>query len=734
MKNHSISLFSLLALSAVALSSCSDSFLQEKKNYDNVNVDIYNYYEGCNSRVSDIYSWCLPDVGSNANWKYNCTGNADDQSKSTEEFSGFSVFVHPDNELTVMSGNNVPDYFHNQSNNIQASVWGRIRNINDAILGIEGGSLPQEQKDMFLGQVYFFRAWCYYQLVKWYGGVPIMTTVEEPIEGTQYPRNSARECIEFILSDLEKSATMLEASTAHGGWRSSEDWGRITTGTALALKGRVLLLWASPLFNRTGDESRWTTAYSQMSADLAKIQQCGYGLYDQTSGPNAASFAALFAQTSSPEAVFQTCYNTIQSGDTQKNSNWERSIRPKNASGSGLNPSAMIVDMFPMADGRRPASCATYTKLPASDYVYNPNYPFLDRDPRFYRTFAFPGVRWAYNGDATLADPNNPLYNKGADYELWNYVWYNNADDRDNIESSNTYGAENLLANVKGMYVRKRSDDADVNGSPLYSWAASTTVSGFTYSAAPYIEIRYAEVLLNLAEAAAGAGQMGEAVELLRQIRRRVGYTGDCGLDASLTGDKAACLSAVLYERQIELAYEGKRFDDLRRWLLFDGGANFAEVKGAPSTWTLSGWGGNTCAYLGFTPLNGQRRENLEFRVSEETVKQGLGGTTINDDPLVFELNDQEISRPAAIDLRYDITEQCKALKDFYAEFLVRKTKKGDGYTSDHMEQYIHFFAKYYFLGLPQAAMASDQGLQQTIGWEDYNQAGANGTFDPLAN
>ena len=146
MKNQNIRLFSLLALAAasirreaaVALSSCSDSFLQEKKNYDNVNVDIYNYYEGCNARVSDVYSWCLPDVTSGANWKYNCTGGADDQSKSTEEYSGFSVFVNPDAELSVMGGNSVPDYFHYSSNNIQASVWGRIRNINDVIQGIEG--------------------------------------------------------------------------------------------------------------------------------------------------------------------------------------------------------------------------------------------------------------------------------------------------------------------------------------------------------------------------------------------------------------------------------------------------------------------------------------------------------------------------------------------------------------------------------------------------------------------
>lgn len=79
---------------------------------------------------------------------------------------------------------------------------------------------------------------------------------------------------------------------------------------------------------------------------------------------------------------------------------------------------------------------------------------------------------------------------------------------------------------------------------------------------------------------------MGEAVENLKQIRQRAGYTGDCGLQSNLATDQAACMSAVLYERQIELAYEGKRFDDLRRWMLFDGGTG--KVEGAPASWTLT--------------------------------------------------------------------------------------------------------------------------------------------------
>lgn len=736
MKNRYIKFLGGALLSTTILSGCSDTFLEDKKNYDNVNEGIYNYYEGANARVSDVYSWCLPTTVSGDTWNYPSNGSADNQSKSTEEYSGFGSFVNPDAEMNVMNGTIVPDYFHNQSNNIQAAVWGRIRNINDVIRGINGGSLSQEKKDELLGQVYFFRAWCYYQMVKWYGGVPIVKEVLEPLPENSTSRSSAKECIEFMIEDLNTAAEMLKASTADGGWRSGNDWGRVTTGTALALKGRVLLLWCSPLFNRTNDQQRWQKAYEVMIDDLETIKHCGYGLYQSGSNINGSDFAAMFTQAGkNPEAVFLTLYNTIQSGDTQKNNTWERSIRPKNATGSGLAPSAMLVDLFPMADGKLPSTATTYTKLERSETAYEAEYPFMNRDPRFYRTFAFPGVRWAYDGDATKQEPNNPSYNNGKDYELWNYCWYTNAEDRDNEQQSG-YFADNLLGNGKGMYVRKKSDDLDVNVSPLYSnWSASATLSGFTYSAAPHIEMRFAEVLLNLAEVAAGANKLTEAAALLKQIRERAGYVGDCGL-GGITANQATCMSAVLYERMIELAYEGKRFDDMRRWLLFDGGTAFSEINGAPQSWKLTGWDGNTCQWLGFKPFNGQRRENMEFRVSNNVSTEGIGGTTAASDPLLGDYPRDEWPDygGVAIDLRKELAPQTASLKEFYKEMLTRKMKKGDSYDSNQAPKYMHYFAKYYFLGLPQGALNSDVNLQQTIGWEDSNNGGSNGTFDPLAN
>ncbi len=721
-------------VAAVGLSACSDSFLDDKKNYDNVSPEVYNYEAGVQARLNDIYSWSLPDVNNGGGWQCPSVGTNDDFSGSTEEYSGLTLFLDPTKERTADGGNQITDWIEGNKTNIQASVYGRIRNINDFIAGVEGGTCSQEVKDKALGQAHFFRAWVYYLLFRMYGGVPVVTETQDPVEGTYNPRQTAKYVKDFILSELDQSARLLAPYTMNGGW-SADNFGRVTTGTALALKGRVLLLWASPLFNRANDESRWQSAYNTMRAEKDSIDACGYHLFQTTSNVNGSDFALQFLQSgSNPEAVFVTLYNTKATGeggglgDQDKNSSWERWVRPRNTTGSGLNASAMLVDLFPMEDGKLPAGTGTYTKLETSNDVYDSDVPFVNRDPRFYRTFAFPGFRWAYNGTGA-STVNSDYPDDGANYTLWNYCWFTAADARDDIESSDNYFADGLLNSGRsGVYVRKRSDDYDVNSSPLYTFVATYTSGGFSHSGQQYMEIRYAEVLLNLAEAACGAGQLSEAVGYLQQIRARAGYTAEnnYGLQTNLTSDQATCMSAILYERQVEFAYEGKRYEDMHRWLLFDGGANFGQVANAPSSWLLTGWGGNTCTWLGVKPLNGQRRENMVFRVSND-FSNGLGGVTTASDPLINE------TRPAGVDFRQsDIKTQLSTLATWYKSHLVRKTQKGDGYDSSHQPYYIHYYPTYYLLGFPKKVTDDSPQLEQTIGWTDAT-TGQAGAFDPLA-
>lgn len=734
-----------VAFAALGLTSCSDEFLQEKKDHNLVSTIIYDDYEGAEARVNDIYAWSLHNSSYSLDYKRKSLnyGKEDAMTRSTEEYAKFSDWVNPLYNMNIVNyeGKSLSgdyDYFHGQSNNVQAQVYGRIRNINDVIAGIAAGTLPQADKDKLLGQVHFWRAWAYYQLVKWYGGVPIITEVLPPVEGNSVPRSTTKETIEFICDELDLAAQLLEAETGAGGWQDTSDWGRVTTGTALALKGRVLNLWASPLFNRANDITRWEAAYNFISESVAKIEACGYGLVDGSSN-TAQGWADIFSRTDrNPEAVLVQLYNAYDRDDkayenVAMSSDWEQTIRPSNTGGGGgLQPSQMIIDLFPMKDGKLPANAPNFTTLGTSSIAYDTACPWMNRDPRFYRTFAFPGVRWAMSGNPASYDGDN--WN-GSEYECWSYVWYlkEDASKIDAFRSSSSHGPDGN-SKAKGFYVRKRSCDADASQD-------NYVYNGEFLSGAPIIELRFTEVLLNLAEAAAGANKLDVAVQQLRRIRERVGYSGDCGISSSMT--QGQTMAAVLYERLIEFAYEGRRFEDMRRWLLFDGGAT--AVADAPSTWVPSGYNGNTCSWLGVKPMNGMRRNYYEFHVTYDAgLGAGIGLNQVDGDPLTnadvvaksvnADATTTPIVRPAAIDFRENgetLDAKFAALKEFYTNYLACKVYSGDEYEQETDVDYgMLWRPHYYLMGIRN--LQDNIGFEQTIGWDDNvnNRAGA---FDPLA-
>lgn len=749
MKN--IRLFGPAALlfATACLSSCSDQFLQDKKSYGSYGAaTIYEDYNGAKTRIDYLYNLLLPASASKIDYDTPSTGVKDIYSQCTEEFGGLSEYVDP---AKIIDYTNVQDLIFRETKN--NSPYGRIRDCNDIIEGVTGSkSLTKEQKEELLGQAYFFRAWCYYRLVKVYGGVPIIDHVQNPIigdgggEDLVVPRATTKKCIDFICEDLRLASEYLPAVWDFPG----ENFGRVTSGTALALKGRVLLLWASPLFNRADDKQRWEDAYAASKAALDELDGSGqFGLaYENNPGANGTNWAKMFvnytgSDGSLSEGVFITLYNKVDwvdGSNFHKYNNWEHSVRPKNAMGTGMNPTSEIVDLFPMADGKKNGE---------SKYTYDTQCFYLNRDPRFYRTFTFPGIRWAFNGDPTSqSNPKGdqeqvfPYPYNGENYELWNYCWYKEESEQDDATKSG-FAADGFESSNSGVYINKRSDDLDVNSSPLYTYqvtaAANGAPSGFKQSGAPYMEIRYAEVLLNMAEAACGTGNaayMAEAYDALKRIRSRV-YSSDMaaedyGLDPTIKTDRARLFAAILYERQIELAYEGKRFDDMRRWMLWDGGEGQESLN--PS-WKVSGFDGNTCRYLSLQPLNGTRRHSIEVYTKVGTADKDSGK-----DPLLAKLISEGKNRPAALNLtRANFTAEpgedptdnnVKALTDFYREYFKRKDRYADG---NSVENVITFKPQYYFIGFKQNMMQNNTKIEQTIGWTDINKGGSNGTYDPLA-
>ncbi|MBR6716097.1 MAG: RagB/SusD family nutrient uptake outer membrane protein [Prevotella sp.] len=736
-----------LALTTIAMSltACSDSFLEEKKNYGNFNqTTAYSDYNGAQERLNNLYYWLLPTSrsgdgnGTNSPNDWTSVGNPDKWSKSTDEYGGFSIFVNPEEEVTYnFTGGNF-DFFY-VANDVY-SPWGHIRNCNDIIENVEKSSLTEQQKNEILGQAYFFRGYMYYHLVTIYGGVPIVDHVQDPILGTDgdgsnliEPRRTTKECVDFICKDFKNAANMLPDR-----WQNeAQDFGRITSGLAQAMLGKMLLYYASPVFNRSDDVTRWEAAYTANKTALEKLKAGNFGLAYPTSGgeKNGANWAKMWmdytgSDGSVNEAVFITLHNTKANVSGQpdygKYNNWEHSIRPRNTNGGGgYTPTAEMVDLFPMADGLKPGE----SKIPYDKLNF-----WLNRDPRFYRTFAFPGVEWQWSeGGVSLTDPSlsgiipTDVYTTGKNYALWSYMWNDNEEDLAKVTTSSGYWPELLTQSTdKGsshsIYVRKRTDDLHLHTSPFYEYINSqSNPKGFMKNAAPLLTMRYAEVLLNFAEAACGANHYDEAVKALEEIRARVGYTAsnNYGLPTDISSDRAKLFAAILYERQIELAYEGHRYNDMHRWMLFDGGQGQSAIK--PS-WALTGFGGNTCTYLGVKPLNGTKRHQIILYCLD-----------------VSETDPTEGNRPEkALTLDEDMSyingtyndDKVRELAEFYEIFLGRKDVNLDG-NDDALT--INYRPTYYFLGLRQNAMQTNPTLHQTVGWHDLGR-NADGLFDPLSD
>lgn len=765
--------FALLAASV--LTSCSDSFLEEKKPYGQfAQSQVYGNYSAAKSRVNALYMNMMPQSnagggnGASGVNDYTSVGGADAWQKSTLEYGGLSEWVNPDE---IVDYQTVTDYFY--VINKETSPWGNIRDCNDIIENVAASTeLTEDEKNELLGQAYFFRAYRYWSLVKIYGGVCIIDHVQNPIIGDGdgsdkiVPRSSAKDCIRFICDDLQKAADMLPASWENQG----ADFGRITSGAALAMKGLVELYYASPLFNRNDESSRWEQAYQTLQQAIAKLNNGGFGLaFKDNPGVNGSAWGSIFNNYTATdnngvcEAVLISQFNNHDFVDHYNYNhwnNWEQSIRPQNTNAVGSwQPTSEMVDLFPMADGLKPGE---------SSLPYDKNLFWLNRDPRFYRTFAFPGTEWRFSADAATLNSDglktiypSEKYATGDAYQLWNYTWYDN-DNGGKDPSDVTTGTSNgfspdLLNNRNaGLYIRKKSDDKALGNNALYIFKpTANTPRGFQQSAAPIIFMRYAEVLLNYAEAAANSGHLADAVSALQDIRKRVGYTDANNYGLPAMGDRQSATKAVLYERLIELAYEGKAFDTMRRWMLFDGGKGQEALN---ASWKLNGFGGDTNNWLGLTEtdgttwyLNGQSRHNVVVYTdlrAEEKEREELTDADGNKTYKYYDpLNDKRPADAAgktdwALSLTEDFTcdasgalvnpdaaGRVQAMRDFYTTYLKRKDVTSDG---NNATAYVEFRPQYYFIGLKQSAQQTNATLLQTIGWHDFSH-GSDGTFDPLA-
>ncbi len=396
-----------------------------------------------------------------------------------------------------------------------AQYYRFIGTANDFLSKIDASpvaaSKPKEVAIM-KGEMKYLRAHGYARLLNFFGGVPLIDKPFSLNDEFSVPRSSYEECVNFIVKELDEAAALIPPGT-----RPGIEFGRVSQGACLALKSRVLLYAASalhdpanngaprgPLYDYT-KATKWKDA-----ADAAKalIDLNAYSLVPITT---AREYQKMFL-TPNPELIFARPFHPdFANTPGDFNTLPDKAQSPVGSGGWGLsNPTHNFVQDFKMANGKRISEAGS---------GYDTRAMYDNRELRFYANINYQGATF-----------------KGRELQYWL---------PGGADSQDAPGPNHFAAT--GYNLRKFLDE-------------SITVDVQQSARRPYPLARLSEIYLNYAEAQYRLGNEAEARTYVSKVAQRVGLP-------AITTSGTALLNDIRYERQMELAYEGYRFFDLRRWM-----------------------------------------------------------------------------------------------------------------------------------------------------------------------
>ena len=428
--------------------------------------------------------------------------------------------------------------------NYWSAGYGRISRLNELIKGIKEfpNPLTEQKKLQYEAEARFIRGYVYFWLVKLHGSVVIM---DQLTSEKHHPRSSEDDCYNFIASDFAFAAEHLPKSWDPG------NVGRATKGAAYGMLARTWLYAASiaeydkKQFNAdelTGIPASKARAYYQNAANAAgeviKLSNEGYYALEN-------NFADIFKNKNTKEAIFKMDF----ARPTITHLYDQGFVPPRDLPGQALVygvPTAELVDEFEMADGAR---------FSWSNPTMSAN-PYANREQRFYASIIYNGATW-----------------KGRQV---------NTSTSDALEGIIQYGStSDPKRTVSGYYTKKFLDETNTNilvDKSIQSW----------------IELRYAEILLIDAEAKTKIDDLTGAKASLNALRNKRGLPNAPAQTAS------DLMVAIEHERKIELAFEGHRYWDLRRWrkahtVLNNVRFNGHRATGSPGNYTVCANIGRQC-------------------------------------------------------------------------------------------------------------------------------------------
>jgi starch-binding outer membrane protein, SusD/RagB family len=412
------------------------------------------------------------------------------------------------------------------------AAWASIRIANICLEKIPmlEGKATQDQINQIKGQAYFMRAWYYHEFLKRQGGLPYLEVALKGTDNFAIPRLEYYEMALKIAADCDMAAGLLPES-----WDIA-NMGRPTKGAAMAVKASTLLFGASPTNNASGDVTRWTAAataawdlirYAETTGKFKLMPSKGTDQikYKGPTGVDVtitypSGFDSIFMYTPYNDEIiweYYSRYNTSKYIPFTVNS-----LVSLNSIIQGYSPSQNIVDMFETTNGLKITD----------DPGYNPQNPYVNRDPRFYHSILFNREKWTSNAAIYLELYNGGRDRKSGSLKKFSYTGY-----------------------IARKFWGKNVDRFSGANPP------------FTHS----IFFRYAEILLMYAEAANEVGgptytlpgATMTAVQALDKVRARVNMPPT---NAIYLANKDLFRERIKNERAIELYLEGKRYFDLSRW------------------------------------------------------------------------------------------------------------------------------------------------------------------------
>ncbi len=433
-------------------------------------------------------------------------------------------------------------------------MYKRIRAANIALENLATAPFDKTMADRLKGESYFLRAHCYNQMLRYYGGVPLIKsayTLSTP--DFSIARNTYDECVKAIVSDLDSAKLLLTGKNLA--------LGRATAEAAMALKARVLIYAASDLHDATAAKGKSTllngyakyeylgypaggdrTARYQAAKDAAKavmdLNKFGYQLNlvaPQSKDAAIASYTDVYLSRNGgeKETILAKYYINASTDDWGA---WY--VRNQGMNGyhgwTSTEPTQNLVDNYEMMDGT-PFNWSNPTHAGA---------PYDNRDPRFYATIFYDGAKWKpRTTDGAAIDPYGEIqfgtYQTGSSGSPSTYF---------GLDTRNS-SIENWNGTRTGYSIRKFSNDnpaiVDMNQK----------------QEVPSIQIRFTEVVFNYIEACLALGQETEAKAWLNKIRFRAGMP-------AITESGAALVARYQNERNIEMVCEEQRFYDARRWMI----------------------------------------------------------------------------------------------------------------------------------------------------------------------